>query len=289
MASHQIDQREYADPDDIQRVPKQAPAQQTPQHGRSEPLNEYLGHQIDERDQPAGDVGAVRAYQGEEAGEKGAARGACVLRHHAGKFGSLYKQKGRTKQECEDCEGQEPRRLPPFGGQRPEPGCIARQQQTHRLDEDVADIEQLGSGRSAGGIPPQDCIGREQRREHDHVAEDENPESISDDDSLGSRAAAAAAARELCWNSDQWSVECRCNRHMGDLIDRTCSICAISAAEISSSRLMLQPATRTTMMAATKLRMANHQMCQISEKPKTVAKKAVTKPAGLLCGNSIAS
>jgi hypothetical protein len=26
MASHQIDQREYADPDDIQRVPEQAPA-----------------------------------------------------------------------------------------------------------------------------------------------------------------------------------------------------------------------------------------------------------------------
>src|SRR6516164_5173225 len=43
------------------------------------------------------------------------------------------------------------------------------------------------------------------------------------------------------------------------------------------------------MMAATKLRMASHQMCQMSEKPKTVAKKAVTNPAGLLCGNSIAS
>src|SRR5215475_563208 len=86
MASHQIDQREYADPDDIQRVPKQAPAQQTTQHSRSEPLNEYLGHQIDERDQTAGDVDAVCAYQGEEAGEKGAARGARPFRHHAGKF-----------------------------------------------------------------------------------------------------------------------------------------------------------------------------------------------------------
>ena len=62
MASHQIDQREYADPDDIQRVPEQAPAQQTPQHRRPEALNEHLGHQIDERDQTAGDVNAVRAY-----------------------------------------------------------------------------------------------------------------------------------------------------------------------------------------------------------------------------------
>src|SRR6516164_3208053 len=288
MASHQIDQREYADPDDIQRVPKQAPAQQTPQHGRSEPLNEYLGHQIDERDQPAGDVGAVRAYQGEEAGEKGAARGPGALRHHAGKFSGLNEQKGRTERECEDCEDQEQRWPPPFGGQYSDPACIARQQQTHRLDENIAEVEELGSGRAAGGITGQDRIGREQRREHDHVAEDENPESISDDDSLGRRPAAAAAARELCWNSDQWSVECRCNRHVG-LIYRACSICAISLAEISSSRSMLQPAIRTTMMAATKLRMANHRMCQISAKPKTVAKKAVTKPAGLLCGNSIAS
>jgi len=59
MASHQIDQREYADQDDIQRVPEQAPAQQAPQHSGSQALNEHLGHQIDERDQPAGDVNAV--------------------------------------------------------------------------------------------------------------------------------------------------------------------------------------------------------------------------------------
>jgi hypothetical protein len=45
--------------------------------------------------------------------------------------------------------------------------------------------------------------------------------------------------------------------------------------EISSSRSMLQPAIRTTMTAARKLRIANHQMCQMSEKPRTVAKKAV--------------
>jgi hypothetical protein len=47
-------------PDDIQRVPKQAPAQQAPQHSGSEAISEHLGHQIDERDQPAGDMDAVR-------------------------------------------------------------------------------------------------------------------------------------------------------------------------------------------------------------------------------------
>jgi hypothetical protein len=61
MASHQIDKREHADPDDIQRVPEQAPAQQAPQHSRAEAMNDYLGYQIDERDQTAGDMDAVRA------------------------------------------------------------------------------------------------------------------------------------------------------------------------------------------------------------------------------------
>src|SRR5262249_62190110 len=127
---------------------------------------------------------AVRADQSEEAGEKGTARGAGAHLHHAGKFSTLDEEKGRAENECEDCEDQEQRWLPPFGGQRSDPASIARQQQTHRLDKNVTEIEQLGSGRSAGGIAGQDRIGREQRREHDYVAEDENPESISDDDSL---------------------------------------------------------------------------------------------------------
>jgi hypothetical protein len=34
--SHQIDQCEYPDPDNVDRVPEQAPAQQAPQHRRPE-------------------------------------------------------------------------------------------------------------------------------------------------------------------------------------------------------------------------------------------------------------
>src|ERR1700746_2983562 len=104
MTSHQIDQGEYADPDDIQRVPKQAPAQKAPQYSRSEAVNDYLGYEVDERDQTAGDVDAMRADQSEEAGEKSTARGAGAHLHHAGKFSALDEQKGRTKRECEDCE-----------------------------------------------------------------------------------------------------------------------------------------------------------------------------------------
>src|SRR5262249_8174371 len=157
-------------------------------------------------------------------------------------------------------------------------------------DENIAEIEQLGSGRSPGSIALQDRIGREQRREHDHVAEDEDPEPISDDDALRGWPTATAPARELGWNRDWSSLDC-CDRHAGSLTSprRARSICATSAAVISCSRSMLQPAIRTTVAAARKLRIANHQMCQINEKPMTVAKKAVMKPAGLLRGISIAS
>src|SRR5215471_6418873 len=64
-----------------------------------------------------------------------------------------------------------------------------------------------GSARSAGGIAPQDRKGGEQRREHDHVAEDEDPEPISDDDALRGRPAAAAPAREFGWNPGWSSID----------------------------------------------------------------------------------
>src|SRR5215831_17061309 len=115
-------------------------------------MNDYLSYQIDERDQTAGDMDTVRADQSEEAGEKGTARGAGAHLHHAGKFSTLDEEKDRTEHECEDCEDQEHHWLPPLGGQRSDPACIARQQQTHRLDENVAEIEQLGSGRAARGV-----------------------------------------------------------------------------------------------------------------------------------------
>ena len=78
--SHQIDQGEHPDPDDVQRVPEQAEAQQAPQHVRPQALGDDLRHHIDEENEAAGDVDAVRADQGEKAGKKGAARGPGALR-----------------------------------------------------------------------------------------------------------------------------------------------------------------------------------------------------------------
>src|SRR5262249_28047485 len=142
---------------------------------------------------------AVRAYQREEAGEKRAARGSGALAHHAGEFSALNDEKGRAEHKSEGGENQETPWLPPFGGQRPEPACVAREQQTHRLDKDIAEIEQLGPSRSAGGVTRQYRVGGEQPREQDKVAEQKDPEPIGDDGTRRGRSATAASAREFDW------------------------------------------------------------------------------------------
>src|SRR5262249_25444487 len=103
LISHQMDQRESPDPDDVQRVPEQAPAQQTPQHGGWQAVSEHLRHQIYERDQTAGDVDAVHANESEEGGQKAAAPGPGAHLHHARKFRGLNEKKGGTEHECKDC------------------------------------------------------------------------------------------------------------------------------------------------------------------------------------------
>ena len=142
-------------------------------------------------------------------------------------------------------------------------------------------LRRLNSSRPVGPpavLPDKHRIGREQRREHDDVAEDEDPEPVSDDDARRGRPAAAAPARELGRNRGRAVGR---YRHAACLRpSRARSICATSAAEISCSRSSLQPNTRTATTAARRPRIAIHQICQISAKPVTTAKKAVMKPVG---------
>src|SRR5277367_2269140 len=126
-------------------------------------------------------------------------------------------------------------------------------------------------------------VDREQPREYDEVAEDEDPESVGDDDARRRRPAAATPARELAGNRVD-----RSHRHAGrPRPSRARSIRAISLAGISRSRFSLQPKTRTVTRMARRPRIANHEMYQIAEKPATTAKKAMTKPMGVLRGISI--
>ena len=123
--------------------------------------------------------------------------GPAPFAHHAGKFRDLDEEEGRAEHEGEGGEDQKTARLPPFGGQRSEPAGVAREQQAHGLDKDIAEIEQLGAGRSAGGVARQHRVGREQPREHDDVAEEEDPEPVRDDGTRRGRPAAASPAHEL--------------------------------------------------------------------------------------------
>jgi hypothetical protein len=49
----------------------------------------------------------------------------------------------------------------------------------------VKEIEQILPARPARRLGGQHGIGREERREHDDVAEQEDPEAVADDDALG--------------------------------------------------------------------------------------------------------
>ncbi len=126
-------------------------------------------------------MGTVHANQGEKARQKGAARRPGARFRHADELGELDRQKGCAEDKRRRCEQQEYRGLAPFGGKHPDTAGIARQQQARGLDEHIAQIEELAPGRSAGGVARQHRIGGKQRGKQHDVAEDEDPEPVSDD------------------------------------------------------------------------------------------------------------
>ena len=56
---------------------------------------------------------------------------------------------------------------------------------------DIAQIEQIPPARAARGRIHQHRVGREERGEHDDVAEQEDPEAVANDDALGQQSALA--------------------------------------------------------------------------------------------------
>ena len=57
--------------------------------------------------------------------------------------------------------------------------------------------EQLGPGGASRGGADEDCVGGKQRREHDNVAQQEDPEAIGNHDPLGSGAGLAGRSKGL--------------------------------------------------------------------------------------------
>src|SRR3984957_2259872 len=59
-----------------------------------------------------------------------------------------------------------------------------RKQEAGGLDRDIVQVEKIPAARPTRGLPGEHRIGGEKRREHDDVAEQEDPETVTDDDTL---------------------------------------------------------------------------------------------------------
>src|SRR5216684_1488152 len=169
-----------------------------------------------------------------------------------------------------------------FGGKHSDTTGVARQQQARGLDEHIVQIEELAPGRSAGGVARQHRIGGKQRGKQHDVAEDEDPEPVSDDGTGRCQAAAVplqGIGRQPINRDNAHATPRR--------PDRARSIRAISTAGIAVSRASIQPNANNVIAAPARLSATNHQMCQIRAKPVADVKKAMTNPVALLRGTSI--
>src|SRR3984893_13158906 len=97
--SHQINNREQPNPDDVERVPEQGKAEQAALHAGAKVADRDLDHHHDEPDQPDRDVQSVTADKGKEGRQKGAAlrgRAAC---DHAGELVQLETEEAGAEHE----------------------------------------------------------------------------------------------------------------------------------------------------------------------------------------------
>ena len=73
ISEPQVHDGKYADPNDIERVPEQAKAEEAAAHHRLKSKGGHLHQHDDEPAQADGHMQSVGAYQGKEGREKGAA------------------------------------------------------------------------------------------------------------------------------------------------------------------------------------------------------------------------
>ena len=164
-----------------------------------------------------------------------------------------------------------------------EPAGEARDQQARRLEQT---LRRSNSSRPVG--PPAVCagqhrIGREQRREHDDVAEQEQPEAVGDDDRVEAGPPPPAPGTSSVGSALRTVASCSCAPlHAAEA--RVPSARS-RAAETSISAIVAPAEHQRATKRARKPTIASHQMCQISAKPPIKAKKAMTTPTALLRGS----
>ena len=219
---------------------------------------------------------------------------------HGRELVQLERDEGGAEQEGHRHRAVEHRVVPRLRADAGEAAEHGRQQQAGGLEGDCRQVEQVAAARAAGGGVGEHRVAREQRREQDDVADQEDPEAVGDDDALrrsvrrllGERLGVAADKRTSA-AGDPARVRLRPGAHESGLSVRSAasraarlarSTLATVAAGIASSCSSRQATTTNTAQAPTKATATSHQMCQISAKPMMVEKKAQMKPAELLRG-----
>src|SRR6476646_2936899 len=244
---------------------------------------------------------AVAAHQREEPGEECAARRAVTLRAQRREFGRLEQNESQSRQT-----GRDQRRLgenltAPGDGNGREPAEEAGGQEARSFPGNTVQLENLLRRRSARRCLRQHGIGCEQTGEDTDVGQKKQPEAVTHDQTFGRRSAAAMSPRQIgpamaeaigILDGD----EAVCHSHGAAPTSSSCRTArlarsrrATSSAGMIYSGTSRQANTTKVAYAPTSPTIISHQMCQISAKPMKVAKKAQTKPVGLLRGISIGS
>ena len=112
-----------------------------------------------------------------------------------GELPGLKAEEGRPERESRAHGGVEPGRVARAGCDTCETACEARDEKAGRLGSCVPEVEELRGLGTARRVRCQHRIGGKERREHDYVAEQKNPETEAHNDALGRRAASSVARR----------------------------------------------------------------------------------------------
>src|SRR5262249_32567994 len=128
-------------------------------------------------------------------------------------------------------------------------------------------------------------IARKQRCEHHDVTQEEDPEPIASDDTLGCGTCLTCVQQFAL--ADSIHLDC-------DVHSDTSTGCARSNRPTCSPEILSSSSTRNMRASSvtatpTSPTPAIHQMCQIRAKPVMTVKNAVTKPVGVFLGTSIGS
>src|SRR5450631_2344543 len=245
-------------------MPEQRKAEQTAFDGRVKALDCDLSHHHHQPDQACGDMQPVTADKGKKGREESAALRTGADRDHAGKLPQLQRQKRGAEHKGDEGSQVSGAIAPRADRQRHQSAGVARCQKAGGFDRNAALVEQLHATRAAGGRMREQHVSGKERREHDDVAQEEDPEAVANHDPLCGGTGFAGTRPRLVPN-----LVIKCNSDVHTAISTWCAcsnraICSAGISISSSSRNAKASMVRKTPVAPTP---AIHQMCQISAKP----------------------